>query len=125
MANELTVTGSISYEKDNDSATFSPDSQQVTVSGQQRTGGVQLLTTTAEVLALNEVLVTTQGWAWFRNIGTDLDTAIQIGIKVSTNFHDVLELKGGEFAMSRLAGEALWAKATSGTLYLEYFIIED
>jgi len=125
MANELTLTGSISYEKDNDSVTFSPDSTDITVSGQQRTGGVQLLTTSHEALVMNEVLVSTQGWFWARNIGTDTDTAVQIGIVVSTTFHDVLELKGGEFCMSRLAGEQLYAKATSGTLYLEYFIIED
>ncbi len=124
MADELRVTASLTYEKDNDSITFSPDTSVITVAGQQRTGGVQQVTTTKEALVMNEILVTTQGWAWFRNIGTDSSLAIQIGIVVGGTFHDVLELNGGEFAISRTAGEQLYAQAVGSTQYLEYAIIE-
>lgn len=124
MADELRVTASVSYEKDNDTLAFSPDTTVITVAGQQRAGGVQQITTTKELLVMNEILVTTQGWAWFRNIGTDSALAIQIGIVVGGTFHDVLELNGGEFAVSRLAGEQLYAQAVGSTQYLEYSILE-
>jgi len=96
------------------------------VSGVESVGGVQLITTsTHETLVMNEMTVTNQGYAWFRNIGTSADASIQIGILVSGTFHDVLELKGGEFAISRLAGEQLYAKAVSSNGYLQYTILDD
>lgn len=126
MANELTVSASVQYEKSNHQESFTPDTQSITVSGVESVGGVQAVTTGAhETLVMNEMTVGNQGWAWFRNIGTSADASIQLGIVVSSNFHDVIELKGGEFAVLRLAGEQLFAKAVSSNGHLQFQILED
>ena len=126
MANELTVSASVQYEKSNHQESFTPDTQSITVSGTRAVSGVQqVLTSGHEILVMNEMTVGAQGWAWFRNIGTSADASIQIGIVVSGTFHDVMELKGGEFAVTRLAGEQLYAKAVSSNGHLQYQILED
>lgn len=126
MANELTVSASIQYDKDNHQLSFTPDTQSVTVAGEQHSAGVQALTTTHEILALNEVGASAQGWAWFRNIGTSTDSHIKVGVNNADNsFTEVFNLKGGEFAIMRLGDTALYAESSTGTLYLQYSILED
>ena len=80
---------------------------------------------TEKAIALGEVGASVQGWAWFRNVGTDTTTAVRIGLDVSGNFFPVFELKGGEFAIMRLANQQLHAKSTSGNLFLQFNIIEE
>lgn len=126
MANELTVSASVSYEKANHQESFTPDTQSITVAGVESVGGVQAVGTgTHETLVMNEMTVTNQGYAWFRNIGTSADASIQLGILVSGTFHDVLELKGGEFAVARLAGEQIYAKAVGASGHIQYTILDD
>ena len=125
MANELQVSASVSYEKDNHQLSFTPDTQSITVAGEQHTAGVQALSTTHEALSLNEVGAAAQGWAWFRNIGTSTDTHIKVGVNNADNsFTEVFNLQGGEFAIMRLGDTALYAESSTGTLYLQYSIIE-
>ena len=125
MANELTVSASINYSKNNHQLTFSPTSQQVDVAGEQHSAGVQALTTSHEALALGEVGAGSQGWAWFRNIGTSADSHIKVGIDDSGSFVEVFNLKGGEFAIMRLGGTALYAESSTGTLHIQYSILEE
>ena len=126
MANELTVTTSIEYDKNNHQLSFTPDAHRVTVSGEQHSAGVQALTTTHEAIALNEVAAGSQGWAWFRNIGTDKATHIKVGVNNADNsFTEVFNLQGGEFAIMRLGGTALYAESSTGTLHLQYSVIEE
>ena len=125
MANELTVSASIQYDKDNHQLSFTPDTQRVTVAGEQHSAGVQALTTTHEALVLNEVGASAQGWAWFRNIGTSTATHIKVGVQnADSSFTEVFNLKGGEFAIMRLGDTALYAESSTGTLHLQYSILE-
>jgi len=124
MANELTVSANIQYEKNNHQLAFTPDTQTITVAGEQHTAGVQALTTSHEALVLNEVGASSQGWAWFRNIGTDTATHIKVGIDNSGSFVEVFTLQGGEFAIMRVGDTALYAESSTGTLYLQYSILE-
>ena len=125
MANELTVTASIQYDKNNHQLSFIPPSLNVTVAGAKASSGVFTVGDSAhEALSLNEVSAADQGWAWFRNIGTDSSTHINVGVEVSSNFVPVFSLKGGEFAMMRLENQALFAKSSSGNLNLQYNILE-
>tara|TARA_R110001592_G_scaffold122620_3_gene329553 strand:+ start:5363 stop:5743 length:381 start_codon:yes stop_codon:yes gene_type:complete len=126
MANELTVTASIDYDKNNHQLNFTPEVQQITVAGEKHAAGVQALTTSHEAIVLNEVTAGIQGWAWFRNIGTDTSTHIKVGINnADSSFTEVFNLKGGEFAIMRLGGTALYAESSTGTLHLQYSIIEE
>ena len=125
MADELTVSASISYEKNNHQLSFTPDQQLITVSNNRHASGVQALTTTHEPLVLNEVTAGNQGWAWFRNIGTALDSHIKVGVNnADSSFTEVFNLLGGEFAIMRLGDTALYAESSTGTLYLQYSILE-
>lgn len=124
MADELTVSANIQYEKNNHQLAFTPDTQTITVAGEQHTAGVQALTTTHEALVLNEVGASSQGWAWFRNIGTDTSTHIKVGVDNSGSFVEVFTLQGGEFAIMRVGDTALYAESSTGTLYLQYSILE-
>ena len=125
MANELTVNASVSYEKANHTLTFSPASEQVDVSGDLYTAGVQNVPSSGEgeALALNDMSATDQGWAWFQNIGTDSSTYVSIGPRSGGSFVECFQLKGGEFAIMRIGDNALYARASSGTLDIYYSII--
>ena len=126
MANELTISANVAYEKNNHELAFSPPTITVDVSGEQHSAGVQALTTTHEALVLNEVAAGSQGWAWFRNIGTDATTHIKVGVNnADSSFTEVFNLKGGEFAVMRLGGTALYAESSTGTLYLQYSVLEE
>lgn len=124
MADELNVSASVIYEKNNHQLQFTPDQQTITVAGEQHSAGVQALTTSHEAIQLNEVGASSQGWAWFRNIGTDTTTHIKVGIDNSGSFVEVFTLQGGEFAIMRLGDTALYAESSSGTLHLQYSILE-
>jgi hypothetical protein len=125
MANELTISASIDYDKNNHQLTFTPPVINVDVAGEQHSAGVQALTTTHEALVLNEVGAAAQGWAWFRNIGTDASTHIKVGVNnADSSFTEVFNLVGGEFAIMRLGDTALYAESSAGTLHLQYSILE-
>lgn len=124
MANELTISASASYEKNNHELSFSPPTLSITVAGNEHVGGIQTLSTSEEALALNELDAASQGWAWFRNIGTDADSYVSVGVKPSSTFYECFRLKGGEYAIMRLGATALQAKSSTGELYLQYSILE-
>ena len=127
MANELSVTASISYEKANHTLSFNPPAEQVDVSGDLYSAGVQNVPASGEgeALTLNDLSAGNQGWAWFQNIGTDSSTHVSIGPRDgSGNFVECFQLKGGEFAIMRLGDQALYAKASASTLDIFYSIIQ-
>tara|TARA_R100001510_G_scaffold57782_1_gene67739 strand:+ start:7652 stop:8038 length:387 start_codon:yes stop_codon:yes gene_type:complete len=127
MANELQVSTSIQYDKNNHQLTFTPETIDVTVSGDQSSGAVLEATTTSAGVAIDvtEVGTSSQGWAWFRNIGTDSSTHIAVGPRDgSGTFIETFNLKGGEFAIMRLGDQQLYAKSSSGTLNLQYNVLE-
>ena len=126
MANELTLSATVNYSKNNHQVTFSPGTQQITVTGEQHIAGVQQVGASVhEALNMGEVAAADQGYAFFRNIGTSADSHINVGVEVSSNFVPVFSLKGGEFAVMRLENQQLFAKSSAGNLLLQYSILED
>ena len=125
MANELTVSASMNYSKNNHQLTFSPTAQQITVAGDEHSAGVMDCTGTHAAISLVGMSASEQGYAAFRNVGTSADSHIKIGIEVSSTFYEVINLKGGEFAVMRLGATALYAKSSTGTLQLQYSILEE
>lgn len=124
MANELQVSASINYSKNNHQLTFAPTTQNITVTGEEHSAGVLELSTTHTAIPL-QMTAAEQGYAWFRNIGTSSSTHIKIGIDDSGSFVEVINLKGGEFAMFRCGNTALYAESSTGTMYLQYSVLED
>tara|TARA_R110002012_G_scaffold316479_1_gene531503 strand:- start:528 stop:908 length:381 start_codon:yes stop_codon:yes gene_type:complete len=126
MANELTVSASLNYTKNNHQLAFTPAAQQVTVAGEEHSAGVlECGSGSHTAIPLVGMSASEQGYAAFRNIGTSADSHIKIGIEVSSAFHEVINLKGGEFAIMRLGGTALYGKSSASTLYLQYSILEE
>tara|TARA_R100001082_G_C4365862_1_gene161890 strand:- start:5165 stop:5548 length:384 start_codon:yes stop_codon:yes gene_type:complete len=126
MANELTVSVSASYEKANHTLSFTPETDQIDVSGDLYSAGVQNVPSSGEgeALSLNDMNASDQGWAWFQNIGTDASTHVSIGPRSGGSFVECFQLKGGEFAIMRIGDNALYARASSGTLDIFYSIIQ-
>jgi len=73
--------------------------------------------------------VSSNGWAWFRNITTNTDRSVDVGAQVvngaSTNFVPFIRLLASEFCILRLHPTSnIWAKANVGAVNLEAWINE-
>jgi hypothetical protein len=119
MANELSISTSLRYDKANSSIS------QRSLSGSFTVSGVPFLTTAVSVATSEETLEkgeqTLTGYALFYN--TDATNYIEIGDTTGTY---QLKLKAGEFALLRLNSWAnIFAKANTGAVILEYVLISD
>jgi hypothetical protein len=66
--------------------------------------------------------IATAGWAYFRN--TDATNFVQVGVDVSTAFHPLVKLLPGEACVLRLATTAVYAKADTAAVDLDYVVFE-
>lgn len=118
MANELTVTMSLSYARGNFAALArSLAALGVSVSSDPIICDVLAVTTAEIAIPLGGVTVGST-WAWFRN----LDPTNFIEIRVSTGGTKFCKLKPGEAALLRLGSgiTAPFAIADTATASLEY-----
>jgi hypothetical protein len=102
MANELTVTTSLSYSKSNDTVNRSKSSQ-ITVSGSVRASGVQVIGTSEETLQIGDV--TSVGVVFIQNLDP-------------TNYVEVAAVPSERFSIKIKAGEGYPFRATGNTIYL-------
>lgn len=126
MSNEITVSASLTFTK----AGIDPINRvNITAGGDvlsQKSSGiiyvnrVQNIGTSAEVIGIGDI--TEIGWCWMKNIGSTGSISIRNG----SGGANVIEMEAGEMALFRAAGGAsLFAIASSGTIDLEYFFIDD
>lgn len=120
MANEITITMRIKVEKgalrdDKNAGTFSVD-----LSDYPKAGNVQTIGTAHEALVVSTD-VATAGWAYFRN----LDTAnyVEVGTLDGTTFESFGKLLAEEPALMPLATTAIYAKANTAPVDLDYMIL--
>jgi hypothetical protein len=130
MASEITVTVALQVNKTYLQHSQIPGSISIDMSGTRCAGGAQELSTSHEVVNLNELTTANQGWAYFRNTSSTAGQSIALGIVVSSTFYPVIEMKPGEVAMFRLnttvsTAQAIYAKSSSGTPVLQYWIAEN
>lgn len=123
MANELTITASVSFSKGEVlQMGFSRANKQFNVTGTKYIHNLQSIGfAAAEALAIGEVA--TPGWCFFFN--TDATNYVQILTAVAgTAF---CKLKAKEFAMLRLPPgvTAPAAQADTAAVELQYMIVED
>lgn len=117
MANELRVTGSLNFNKNNASLSRTL-SIQVTVAGSRPYSDMQNIGTSDETLALGSI--GTIGFVCFRNI--DATNYIDIGADGSSY---PIRLLAGEIAGPlRWNGAAIHAKANNAACDLQYDIVE-
>ena len=131
MANEITVTVALQVNKSYLQHSQIPGSISIDMSGTRCAGGAQQIPNGShELIDINELTTSTQGWAYFRNTSSTAGQSIALGIEVSSTFCPVIEMKPGEVAMFRInktvaTARALYAKAAAGTPVVQYWIAED
>jgi hypothetical protein len=116
MANEITVSASLHYSKNKASAQLST-SYSATQTGDKYESGVQIIGTTEESLAKNDV--GTIGFLAVRN----LDTTNFVSFGHTTGVYDVKVLPGMG-AVIPWNGTSVFAKADTANCEVEYLLIE-
>jgi hypothetical protein len=120
MANEITVTGSLTFAKGNVATNgLTRSGQQFNVSGTNYTRKTQNIGTSAEVLALGEI--GTAGWFLIYN----MDATNYVEVLDSTGGNVCLKIKPGEFACGRFGAAAPALKANTAAVNVDYIVVED
>ncbi len=120
MADEITVSGAISYSKNGAELANSKAALSITAAGNRCVSHVQAISSSEEAIELGEM--TAPGYCYFKN----LDSTITIELRVATGGAKFAKLKAGEFCILRLGSgaQAPYAIADSGTPLLLCTIIE-
>ena len=122
MADEVSVTVVITFDKDNVvGVERRPGTLSFTVSGSRYQQSVASVTTSEAALDLGGLTGATLGWMYAKN----LDDTNFVELRMGTGAADFPKLKPGEVFLGRLAGDTPWAIADTDTCELEYLIIED
>lgn len=119
MANELTISASISFTKGGVTAALSRAGTTLTVSGTKYTRVVQSIGLTQQALELGDV--GTPGYSLIVN----LDATNFVKIRGASGGVDCIKLKPGEFCLFRNAGSAPFAIADTAICKIEHLLIED
>lgn len=115
MANELSIVVSVAFSKGGVSTQRS-ESISVDVTGEAFTHQVQAMTGGEAALDVGDAVGTT-GYVFIKN----LDSALYVDVGIETQ--PSIRLKPGQIALFP-AIAAIWAVAESGTVKIEYWIIE-
>ena len=124
MANELTVSASLSFVKGNTNVSMSKNGLQVTVSGSQYIRNVQSINHAAEeAIQMGELASLTPGYSFWRNN----DSTNFVELRPATSVADFAKMKAGEIALFRFADgmTAPYGQADTAAVEVEYIIVED
>ncbi len=121
MANELTITISLTYERGKTKLSVQENNLQVDVTGDLAIQHVQNVGTSEVAIDLGGV--TAGGYMFARN----LDSTNYVEIRSGTSATDVIRLKAGEVALFRLSADstAPFAIADTAAVDLEYLLLSD
>lgn len=126
MANELTISLSLSVSNGNHNETFSASGLKADQATQGSAGGIVEIGTAVETLTLGDV--TSAGFAGFRNMSTATSgTAyIALGRYDGTNLQEFCQLKRGDAAVMRLVPTiTLGAKAYGTATKIRYMVLAE
>lgn len=118
MANELQVSGGISFTKSGATLSKNFSNTYFTVSGTAGVSNIISVGTGDESLALGDI--STIGWVFFHN----LDAINYISVGSDGTLYPI-RLNAGEFALMRWNAAAIHAKANTGACNFEYLLIPD
>lgn len=126
MANEITVSMSLSVKNGLHDESFSVGSTRFNQTAQGAESGVVEIGTTVETIALGDIA--TAGFAGFRNLSTaTAGTAyVALGAYDGTNLHEFVALRRGQPAMLPLiSGVTLGAKAYGTATKVKYIVLAE
>lgn len=122
MANEITVTTSLSVTNGNFSYLFNPGSIQVTQNTQGAHGGVITVGTSEENLSVGDVV--TPGYLVLRNL--DSANYVTYGPTTGGSMYAFGKIKAGETAILRLStGTTLRWVADTATVKIQCMLLND
>lgn len=119
MANELTLSGSLSFSKGGVTASASKTGLLVTVSGTEYTELIQEIGTSEEALTIGDI--GTLGYVYIEN----LDATNFVEIRPGSGTADLIKIKAGEFAIFRAALNGPYAIADTAACRVKLVLIED
>jgi hypothetical protein len=120
MANEVSITCTLSFSKGSLADAFELGLKQATMSGADFVHKTQLIGTSEEAIQLGSDIGTN---GWFMAVNRDPTNFIKI--RAATGVADTCKLLPGEPCLFRLAGAAPYAIADTGACQLEYLLIEE
>lgn len=126
MANEITVSMSLSVKNGLHDESFSVGSTRFNQTTQAAEGGVVEIGTAVETIALGDIM--TAGFAGFRNLSTaTAGTAyVALGTYDGTNLHEFVALRRGQPAVLPLiGGVTLGAKAYGTATKVKYIVLAE
>ena len=118
---EITLGASLQAEKGDLSIFRKISSLSVDMDGLALTHAIQNVGTNSETLTLTGDNVS-PGWALIINLTTNTDRSAEIGVNAVP---PLIRIEAHEFAFFRLATNAISARATTNTVNLEYWVLED
>lgn len=126
MANELTISLSLSVANGNHNETFSASGIRADQAAQGSSGGIVAIGTAVQTLTLGDV--SAAGYAGFRNMSTATSgTAyVALGRYDGTNLQEFCQLKRGDAAVLRLMPTiTLGAKAYGTATKIRYMVLAE
>lgn len=123
MANEITISSSVTVSKGDFRDTFQPGSLQVDQTAIGVASGVWIVGNAAEE-DLTLVDITTEGYAVFRNV--DAANYVDFGPKSGAAMVPFVRLEAGEYAVLRLVpGVTIRGQANTAPVKLQYKVWEN
>ena len=120
MANEITVTASLSFTKGGITQTFAG----LAAATFDFTGTewifIQANVAASEV-ALDYGSISTAGWFLFKN----LDATNYVALRPGTGVADFAKVEAGEICLCRLAGTTVFTEANTAACDVQYLLLED
>lgn len=120
MANELTVSASLSFTKGSITAALAKNGLQITITGTKKLENVQNIGTSEEALQLGDLGSAAGCWLLLIN----RDPTNYVNIRPATGVADMCKVMPGEPALFRVAGAAPYAIANTAACNVEYVLIE-
>lgn len=119
MADELTLSGSLSFLKNGVKVALDLSTLEFDVSGDDYIHATQTIGTSEEALGIGDL--GTLGWALIVN----RDDTNFVEVRPGTGVADLIKIKAGEFALFRFTMNTPYMIADTASVLIEYVIIEN
>ncbi len=120
MANELTVSGSLSFTKGSITAALAKNGLQITITGTKKLENVQNIGTSEEALQLGDLGSAANCWLLLIN----RDATNYVSVRRATGEGNFAKLLAGEFLLTRMEAAAPFLIANTAACNVEYCLIE-
>ncbi len=123
MTAEIKATSGLTVSKTNGPvASFNTTTQSIDLAGNKFSAGCLSIGTGSHEALTIGADQSTGRWAYFKNL--DATNYVEIGVDVAATFGPLLRLAAGQSCVCPVTTTAVYAKANTGAVILQYFILE-